>query len=155
MCAGMLLARQRLSDEAHLPAALADLTVARVHLESRSGGDELFAGSAPLATAPVSMHISAQRLESKFIPIAPGSQTGERPRPAREFLACIGYYNNARGRAQRVFDMRRGRPPCTDGAVVARPPFRCRSLQPRKFYALYRKSTSFRTRALPPEIRLT
>lgn len=109
MCAGMLLARQRLSDEAHLPAALADLTVARVHLEFRSGDDGLFAGSAPLATAPVSMHISAQRLESKFIPIAPGSQTGERPRPAREFLACIGYSNNARGRAQRVFDMRRCR----------------------------------------------
>ncbi len=56
----MLLARQRLSDEARLPAALADLTEARVHLEFRSRGDGLFAGSAPLVTVPVSMRISAQ-----------------------------------------------------------------------------------------------
>lgn len=151
----MLLARQRLSDEAHLPAALADLTEARVHLEFRSRGDGLFAGSAPLVTVPVSMHISAQLLESKFIPIAPGSQTGERPEPARECLACIGYYNNARWKGTKSSDLRRGRPPCTYGAVVAHPPFRCRSLRPHKFYTLYRKSTTFSREHSALELSIT
>jgi len=127
MYAGMLLARQRLSDEARLPAALADLTAARVYFESRLEGGGLFAGSAPLVTGPASMRISARLLDLNSSPSRRVSEQQNALDRRGSFSPASAITTTPGRKATMSFDLRRGRPPRTDDTMVVHPPFRAGS----------------------------
>jgi len=120
----MLLARQRLSDEARLPAALADLTAARVHFESRLEGGGLFAGSAPLVTGPASMRISARLLDLNSSPSRRVSKQAKGPNRRGSFSPASAITTMPGRKATMSFDLCRGRSPRTDDTMVVHPPFR-------------------------------